>query len=89
MNGRKRRTWLVRNAANMISSLRFLAPVNFFVIDIFWAGWDTKAKLICYLVLFSTDFVDGMMARWLNSANGAGKFIDPVADKVLCCNYRD
>ena len=81
--GGKRRGWLVRNAANMISSLRFLAPVNFFVIDIFWAGWDTKAKLICYLVLFSMDFVDGMVARWLNSADGAGKFIDPVADKVL------
>ena len=80
---KRKHCWLVWNLANIISSTRFLAPINFFVIDIFWEGWDIKAKLICYLALFATDFIDGLVARGLGNTNNIGKFIDPTADKVL------
>jgi len=79
-NGHSRFIW---NLANIISSTRFLAPVNFFVIDLFWAEWDIQAKLICYLALFLTDFTDGLVARWTGNTEGIGKLIDPVVDKVM------
>jgi len=76
-------SWFIWNLANIISSLRFLAPINFFVIDLFLPRWDIKVKLICYLFLFLTDFIDGPIARLTGNTKGIGKFIDPVADKAL------
>jgi len=75
--------WFIWNLANIISSLRFLAPINFFVIDLFWSWWDIKVKLIVYLALFLTDLIDGWLARLIGNTGGIGKLIDPIADKVL------
>ncbi len=83
MNDRKGYSWLVWNLPNLLSFSRFLAPINFFVVDIFWGGWELKEKLIVYAILFLTDFMDGTIARWIGNNNGIGKLIDPVADKVM------
>jgi len=45
-----------------------------------WASW---AALAVYLVAAVTDWLDGYLARRLNAASPLGRFLDPIADKLL------
>jgi len=38
---------------------------------------------ILYVICCSTDFIDGYIARKTNTVSTMGKFLDPVADKVI------
>ncbi len=38
---------------------------------------------ILYTILCSTDFVDGNLARKTNTVSDLGKFLDPLADKII------
>jgi len=39
--------------------------------------------LLTFLIAFFTDFLDGFFARHRNKTTELGKFLDPVADKIL------
>ncbi len=45
-----------------------------------WAPW---IALALYTIACITDFLDGWIARSMNSASALGKFLDPISDKIF------
>lgn len=45
-----------------------------------WAAW---CALALYIVACITDFLDGYLARTMQTESVLGKFLDPIADKVF------
>lgn len=69
-----------KNVPNIISLLRIaLCPVLFVL---FFTGCYI-ASAAFFLVLCLTDSLDGYLARKYNLVSSLGKFLDPIADKVL------
>lgn len=48
-----------------------------------WNGWGRVASLIIFAVMAITDALDGWLARRLHAETPLGRFLDPVADKLL------
>lgn len=75
---RKGHSWFVWNAANFITIGR---TVGIFMV-LFPFDFRVEAKLIAYVALEFTDAFDGPVARWVGNADGRGKYIDTILDKV-------
>ena len=74
------------NVPNKISLIRIFAiPVVafFYLADFIPGGWGKLAAMIIFAVAALTDFVDGAIARKTNQVTDLGKFLDPIADKLL------
>ncbi len=71
------------NTANKLTMLRvFLIPVFLVVLYLGFPGSNWIALAI-FVVASLTDFVDGYIARHYDQVTDFGKFMDPLADKVL------
>jgi len=71
------------NIANKITMIRvFLIPVFLIVLYSGFPG-STYVGLAIFIIASLTDFVDGHLARSRNLVTDFGKFMDPLADKVL------
>ena len=69
--------------ANKLTLLRvFLIPVFMIVLYLGFPGSNYVALAI-FVIASLTDFVDGYIARSRNEVTDFGKFMDPLADKVL------
>ncbi len=72
------------NLPNKITLIRiFMIPlfVLFFYLTVVPCNYLIAA--IIYCVAASTDFIDGYIARSRHLVTNLGKFLDPIADKVL------
>ena len=71
------------NLPNVLTLSRILVilPIVFF----FWfdGGWPRWATLGLYAAACITDFFDGYLARARGEISRFGRFLDPVADKLL------
>lgn len=71
------------NTANKLTMLRvILIPVYLVVWYLNFVG-NNFVALAIFIIASVTDFIDGYVARHYNQVTDFGKFMDPLADKVL------
>ena len=74
------------NLPNKISMTRIIAipfVVFFYLADFIPHGIGKIISLVLFSVIALTDFVDGHIARSRGLVTNLGKFLDPIADKLL------
>jgi len=71
------------NTANKLTMLRVLMIPLFLVILYLWYPASNYAALAIFILASLTDLVDGYVARHYNQTTDFGKFMDPLADKLL------
>ena len=71
------------NTANKLTLARvFMIPL--FLVIVYWGFPGSRyVALAIYVVACLTDLLDGYIARHYNQISNFGKFMDPLADKVL------
>ena len=75
------------NLPNKLTVFRvILIPffVLFLLVDI--TAYDEWIALAIFIIASFTDFLDGHIARKYNLVTNFGKFMDPLADKLLVCS---
>ena len=74
---------MILNIPNILTLLR-IALIPFIAALIFipfaWAAW---AALVLYILARVSDWLDGFLARRMNVTSAFGRFLDPIADKLL------
>ena len=74
---------------NKLTTLRVIM-IPFFVFFLLWQNGENYTFRMIALALFIiaslTDLLDGKIARKYNLVTNFGKFMDPLADKLLVCS---
>ncbi len=74
---------MIMTLPNILTIIRILMT-PFFIICLFYDHpWAKSWALIIFIVASITDAYDGYLARKNNQVTEAGKFLDPLADKIL------
>lgn len=71
--------------ANKLTLLRVVMIPLFLGVLYADPPYANTIALIIFILASVTDFVDGYIARHYNQVTDFGKFMDPLADKVLVC----
>ena len=74
------------NVPNRLTILRIIM-IPLFVVAMLWQSLPYSDYLAAalFIVACVTDFFDGFLARKYNQVTTFGKFMDPLADKLLVC----
>ena len=77
------------NLPNKLTMARVIM-IPFFVFFLLWQNGENRTFRMIALALFIiaslTDLLDGKIARKYNLVTNFGKFMDPLADKLLVCS---
>ncbi|MFR2719699.1 MAG: CDP-diacylglycerol--glycerol-3-phosphate 3-phosphatidyltransferase, partial [Ruminococcus sp.] len=75
------------NTPNKLTLLRIIM-IPFFVVFMLvdFGPWSKWAALAIFVVASLTDTLDGYLARRDHLVTNFGKFMDPLADKLLVCS---
>ena len=81
------------NLPNKLTLFRVILIVPFIILllggEAGWFGADTlvpnMSALAVFIIASLTDLIDGKIARKYNLVTNFGKFMDPLADKLLVC----
>jgi len=73
--------------ASKITLIR-VAFIPLFMVFMYWSkgianSWQLWVSLGIFVVASLTDYIDGYIARKYNQVSDFGKFLDPLADKLL------
>ena len=71
------------NTPNKLTVLRIILTPIFMVTLLVDFNFHYLAALLIFIVASLTDLIDGKMARKYNLVTDFGKFLDPLADKML------
>jgi len=74
--------WKLRLPMWMTMSRIFMVPVILLTMIPNTLWWNV-ASAVLFIVVSITDYYDGYFARKFNAVSNMGKFMDPVADKIL------
>lgn len=72
-----------RNLPNLLTVARVGAIPVVMVLLCFSGPWASFLAALCFALAGATDFVDGFLARRQRTVTPFGKFMDPLADKLL------
>ena len=76
------------NLPNKITMFR-LVLIPYFILFMLCpvlGGADKYVAAAIFITASITDFIDGQLARRMNLVTNLGKFMDPLADKLLVCS---
>ena len=75
------------NLPNKLTILRVIL-IPFFLVAMLWDAvpYGNWVALLIFGIASVTDMFDGKIARKYNMITNFGKFMDPLADKLLVCS---
>ncbi len=76
----KKELW---SSPNIITLVRIAAIPVFLVFTYYESRENSFLAALVYSITAATDFLDGWLARRLNLVTVIGKFLDPLADKLI------
>lgn len=71
------------NTANKLTMLRIVMIPVFLIVLYLDFPFNRYLALLIFILASVTDFIDGYIARHYNQVTDFGKFMDPLADKML------
>ena len=74
---------MIFNLPNRISLLRILLVPLFLILILGKVKYGIYLSAIVFIIASCTDGIDGYIARSTNQVTKFGKFLDPLADKLL------
>lgn len=76
------------NLPNKLTIMRvILIPFFvFFLLSTYFPAYGNYIAVAIFIVASLTDMLDGKIARKYNLVTNFGKFMDPLADKLLVCS---
>lgn len=82
MTDKPRKASRFANLPNTLTLARIALTVLFLAL-LWYVGMNSIAAFVVFVVAAATDWFDGHFARTQNLTSPAGKFLDPIADKLL------